>query len=688
MALEKKDPADYINRPDYPEYNQNLIDTNYTGEERRNMDSRPQNRYDIVDAVLKETVTRINQGEEYKPLRGLSERVDNIIKTAETSETKEYYFSINTLPYFQAQSRMLMSKGLVPTIRLHSKDRYGAPVWPIDEKLIQLESLPKGAFISLVKCPKYFRACNFIPPLDVDKVKKAAEKGCSKNPKEREEGLGFTDKFSHTTHISVATTENGAWDGPIMIPNTTYECYPLEQIKQYGTGLFEGIGVEKTEDGQVVIFRLDEHIKRMYEGGKIYDMFPDLETEEDEAKRFEKFKDLYTKMVIDTIRANWKYIPDYGKGRLYIRPCFFDHGEKMHADTSGKFMMTITAVPIGSAESYFKPGVKVFFMALKRSRTVEHSPEGMAKAVGNYARPVRLLHKTAKKGMAGVIYTNRKGDRTEESHASSVLFILTMKNGSKKIITPSLHHGTILDSITRKTSLTLAANELGWETEERQINPLEILLYSIATKDPNQLKAIEMLMDKTTEIDEVKKLLKETLTCEEIEKIMPTLQKLAKNIASDTRDNVKKEYLETAKNLKRVEPIATGTAAAITSMHQIQMGEADRKTDEIKEDKYQELIVFDHEHTGKMGPASKELFDLLLSVKSGKLQRKMREEFAPKKTAYESLISTVTKGENDMEKEIDALKKAAEKDYTQRLKEYESWLTIVPKPQEYTAQTT
>lgn len=651
----------YINQPDYPEYNQDLIDTNYAGEERRNIDLRPQTRLDIVDVVLKETVTRINQGEEYKPLRGLSERVDNIIKTATASETKEYYFSIDTLPYFQVNARMLMSKGLVPTIRLHSKDRYGTPVWPIDEKKIEVESLPKKAFISLVKCPKYFRACNFIPPLDVEDVKKAAD----------EERLKFTHEFSHTTHLAVATMENDKWDGHIIIPNTTYECYPLEQIKQYGTGLFEGIGVEKTVDGEVAIFRLDEHIRRMYEGGKIYDMFPVLKNEEDEAKRFEKFKDLYTKMVMDMIGANWQYIPDYGKGRLYIRPCFFDHGEKMHADNSGKFMMTVTAVPIGS---YFKPGEKVFFMALKRSRTVEHSHEGMAKAVGHYARPVRLLHKAKNKGMEGVIYTNRKGNRIEETPASSVLFILTMKDGTRKIITPSLRHGTILDSITRKTSLTLAENELGWQTEERQINPLEILLYSIAAKDPNQVKAIEMLMDKTTKIDEVKEmLLKGGMASEEIDKITPTLQKLVKNIATKTEDNIKnakkedlergkikKEYLEIAKNIESIEAVAAGTAAALTSIHQIQMGEADQETD--NPEKYQELIVFDHKHTGEMGPASKKLFDLLLAVKSKKFQKELREK----------LTDATPEDRPKLE---------------EKLKEYESWLTLVPPPQESTAQT-
>lgn len=637
---------DDIKRQNYPEYDQDLIDPDYNGEERRKTNTRPRSERNFIYVLMGQLTEKMQRNRALMDeFPGFPKRIDDIIKTAGDTETTEYYFSIDSLPYFQAQIRMLMSKGLIPTIRMHSKDRYGIPVWPIDEEKMEPENLPQGAFISLVKCPEHFRACNFIPPLDTAKVKEAADKG----------KLGFTDKFSHTTHISVATVENGSWNGPIVIPNTTYECYPLEQIKQYGTGLFEGMGVEKTENGQVVIFRLDEHIKRMYEGGKIYDMFPDLKTEEDETRRFEKFKDLYTRMTMDVIRANWQYIPAYGKGRLYIRPNFFDHGEKMHADVSGKFMMLITAIPIGSAESYFKSGEKVFFMVLKRSRTVEHSREGMAKAVGHYAFPARLLHKAAEKNMAGVIYTNRKGNRVEETHASSVLFIITMKDGSRKIMTPSLHHGTILDSVTRKTSLVLAANELGWKTEERQINPLEILLYSTVIQNPALVEAIKTLMEKA-ELDETEKMLEEHMSAEEIKKIMPTLQKLAKNIANGTGGGIKKEHLAIAENIESIEAVAAGTGAALASIHQIQMGEADRMTDDIEEKKYQELIVLDHKHTGEMGPASKELFNLLLSIKSGKFQKELRKKLADADGKDKTKIE-------------------------EKLKEYEAWLTLIPPPE-------
>lgn len=113
-------------------------------------------------------------------------------------------------------------------------------------------------------------------------------------------------------------------------------------------------------------------------------------------------------------------------------------------------------------------------MAKGRARVAEGGNEGLIKKDGVYSGTIDLIEKAVKKGMTGVIFTNSAGNRIEETNASSVIFIKRDDtNGRHRIITPSLDHGTILDSVTRKTIITLA-KEKGWIVEERDISPEEL----------------------------------------------------------------------------------------------------------------------------------------------------------------------------------------------------------------------
>lgn len=600
--------ADYA---DFPEYHEPLIN-----EGARRI---PKEGSKILEGILESAKGNYlgKDGEIYKERRAqgdsrslsldVKQRIADIVTDRRDPGENEHYFSIDALPYFIEHSRELLVHGWVPTIRNNAFDIYGSPVYPLDplfnneslDKKEEIPQYPEGAFIALVKCPPGFEAADFIKPLNRETVMENAEAGT----------LGFTDKFSHTTHITVAsltsdpeTNREGKWSHSVVIPNVKYACEPLEQIKQYGTGIFEGIGVEMTEDGEAVVFRLDEHAKRIYHGANFYDILPRLKDPAVEEQRFEKFKELFTRMVIDTIRANWQYIPPHGKGRLYIRPNFFDHNPKMHADNSGRFLMLVTAIPIGSAESYFNKGEKTFFLARGRARVAEGCIEGESKAIAHYGKVTALLHSANSKGMAGVIFTNSAGDKIAETHASSLLVIIKYKDGSRKIITPQLD-GTILDSITRKSCLSLAAQELGWKTEEK------------------------------------------TITVNE-------LKQLATAAASE-----KREEAAELENIEGIEVLAAGTGAALTPIHQIQIGTTDSKTDEIEEENYEELLVFDRAHSGLIGEAGKELFNLLLKAKSGKLPQEMRMEMM------------------EGDEKTDSVK-------TAHRQQYESWLTKIPSPEE------
>jgi len=462
-------PVDHINHPATADTPTPLVDEQRgQSPNRRATDRIPATEERIIYGHDRETETGTNRYEEFEGL-GPQERGGIMARIAKVilgnAEKGIEIFSMDTLPIFRQLAPELMAQGWVPTIRAHAFDRFGSPVYPWRNLGESEEVNEEGRCIALVRMPRNMIATRFIKPMDRQEMMSAA----------KAESLGFGPFYSRTSHVVISTCDtagrdtmtgaeikkpNGNWDGEVVVPNIAYECVPLEQIKQYGTGLFDGIGVEMNEDGEVVVFRLRDHWQRMSRGGQWLGM-PEIPYE------------LFEKMVLETIQSNWKYIPPATKGRLYIRPDWFDHGAQLHVGNSGRFTLLMCAIPIGTAESYFTKGRKKFFMAKGRARVAEGGNAGLIKKDGEYSGTIKLIENAGKKGMTGVIFTNAAGDRIDETNASSVIFIQRSADGRHRIITPSLEHGTILDSVTRKTILTLA-KERGWIVEERDISPNEL----------------------------------------------------------------------------------------------------------------------------------------------------------------------------------------------------------------------
>ncbi len=383
-------------------------------------------------------------------------------------ETKQY--EIQHLQFFQEHALMFMANGFVPVLCGERDNAWGAPLYPLYGRIggeTNGTAFP-AEHIKLLKLPEGITMADFVEPADREEVMQKAQKGT----------LGFSEE-NIAPYMSVLTMSAHRQEGqidhvecssPITVPIGNIASHPLEQVRQYGTGLFEGMAAERGPDGDIYIFGLQNHWKRMNKGAVFLGM-PKVPME------------AFKKMVIDTIRANVDSIPPAGQGRLYLRPNLWDHGEKIHVDTSDKcFALLISAVTIGSLESYFAKGEKIFFMPTNFHRAVDRGL-GQTKAIGNYSGTIQLLQKLEQHRMHGVVFLDPKQKRIEETNASGVIFIQKTKDGDYRIITPSLKHQTILDSITRKTILALAKDK-GWEVEEKDIHPDEI--YALTQEDAEE----------------------------------------------------------------------------------------------------------------------------------------------------------------------------------------------------------
>lgn len=419
------------------------------------------------NGIAKDPIMALKAFMAFRKFHGLFSRTEGLaIDTLESlnailldkicEEGRTVKFPLDQLEFFKRNARALMARGLVPIVIDPQKNPYGLPVYPSDEE-VETEALDPHASIKLVALPFGIKYSDMSKPKSPEEIFTDIDTT----------GLGFDAKneASHASFVSVRylRSPNGRSDQKSVgfshtatLPRGQIAGELLEQVKQYGCGLFEGIGVEYGDDGDIIIFRLDDHAERMSKGGEFFDM-PQIPPE------------IFRKAVIDTVLANRAYIPPMGKGRLYIRPNWFDIGPKMHVGNSNLHALTVTAISIGSVESYFKPGRKTLFMPNNIFRATQNGM-GQTKGIGNYAPTIRVNNRANELGMTGVIYTNEGQDRTEETLASSIIRLIE-RNGKVVLQTPRLDHNTILDSITRKTVLTLAKEELGWEVEETDISP-------------------------------------------------------------------------------------------------------------------------------------------------------------------------------------------------------------------------
>ena len=202
----------------------------------------------------------------------------------------------------------------------------------------------------------------------------------------------------------------------------------------YGDGVFEGI---RAYNGKV--FKLDEHITRLFESAKT--ILLDITMTKEEMKE----------AVLRTIRANFlkdayiRLVVTRGCGDLGLSP------SKCKAPTIFIIADKIKLYPM----EYYDKGLDIITVSTRRN-----APESIDPRIKslNYLNNIIAHIEAANAGCMEAIMLNTEGYITECTGDN----IFMVKNGA--VITPPTYLG-ILDGITRVTVLTLA-RELGYEASE------------------------------------------------------------------------------------------------------------------------------------------------------------------------------------------------------------------------------
>jgi branched-chain amino acid aminotransferase len=211
----------------------------------------------------------------------------------------------------------------------------------------------------------------------------------------------------------------------------------------YGTGVFEGIRSYETDDGPAV-FRLDEHIARLFASAALYE----LEIPYTAAELTSATLELLTRNRLT---------------RTYIRPiAFFDAHSLTLWPRDIPVSVAIAAMPLGAyLGDGLTKGVRVCISSVRRFDASAIPTTG--KACGQYVNSVRAVQEALRRGFDEAIFLNQRGEVAEGSGEN--LFVI--KDGA---IVTNGEDADILPGITRASVLDLAST-LGIAS---QVRPLSI----------------------------------------------------------------------------------------------------------------------------------------------------------------------------------------------------------------------
>ncbi len=255
-----------------------------------------------------------------------------------------------------------------------------------------------------------------------------------------------------TDHMLEADYENGEWKNVEIKPYQPLLLSPSLAALHYGQAIFEGIKAYKDKEGNAFIFRPQDNFKRFNISAERMQM---------PAVPEEIFMDGLQQLI--ALDKNW--IPSKEDYALYIRPFMFSSDELIGVRPSETYKFMIILSPTGP---YYSEPMRIYV----EEKYVRAVPGGIgyAKAAGNYGAAMYPTAEAKKKGYDQVLWMDALEHKyVQECGTMNVFFII-----GNTAITPDLNDGTILDGVTRQSTITLL-KEMGLTVEERSLSIDEII---------------------------------------------------------------------------------------------------------------------------------------------------------------------------------------------------------------------
>ena len=246
--------------------------------------------------------------------------------------------------------------------------------------------------------------------------------------------------------MSMSDRDGFIWSDGKLIPWREANIHVLTHSLHYGMSVFEGIRAYKTPQG-TAIFRLSDHVKRLINGTKIFQMKLPFSAEQ------------IGQGIQEVVSSN-------KLESCYIRPIVFIGSEKLGISPKGNTIHTsIAAWEWGAylGEDGLNKGIRVKTSSFTRHHV--NSSLVRAKASGYYINSILANQEVTANGYDEALLLDIEGYVSEGSGEN----LFMVRNGV--IYTPDL--ASCLEGITRESVMQIA-KDLGYEVKEKRITRDEI----------------------------------------------------------------------------------------------------------------------------------------------------------------------------------------------------------------------
>jgi branched-chain amino acid aminotransferase len=240
------------------------------------------------------------------------------------------------------------------------------------------------------------------------------------------------------------------WFDGELVPWDAGQVHLLTHTLHYGLGAFEGIRCYRMDDGRSAVFRLRDHIRRLFDSAHIMTM--PLRWSQDEV----------VEACLETVRVN-------KLDECYIRPlAFIGEGAMGLGALDNPTHLTIIAWRWGTylGDAGLEAGIRAKVSSFSRSPV--NAMMAKAKVVGHYVNSILAKREVLAAGYDEAIMLDPEGYVAEASGEN----IFVVRDGH--VATPSIG-GNILGGITRHSVITLM-EELGLPWSERRITRDELYI--------------------------------------------------------------------------------------------------------------------------------------------------------------------------------------------------------------------
>jgi len=222
----------------------------------------------------------------------------------------------------------------------------------------------------------------------------------------------------------------------------------LTHTLHYGVGVFEGIRCYRCEDGSSAVFRLDEHVRRLFDSAHIMGMA--IPFSRDDIK----------KGIIDTLKIN-------DLKEAYIRPIAFIGDGDMGIYVNNPIRVAIAAYPWGAylGDEGLNNGIRVKISSFNRFHV--NNTMTKAKTCGHYVNSVLAKREAKSLGYDEALMLDTEGYVSEASGEN----IFMVRKGVLKT-TPLT---SVLDGITRDAVIAIA-EENGIKVKEERFTRDELYI--------------------------------------------------------------------------------------------------------------------------------------------------------------------------------------------------------------------